>query len=98
MPKCTDCGSDITGNYSEDADITCGICTQFRCQVSERRAQRRLAAIATEDFVTLRKQHGWTQGDLAVKLGVPQSQVAAFEQGKDLPNAKLAEWFESEVD
>jgi ribosome-binding protein aMBF1 (putative translation factor) len=98
MPNCVDCGSDVLGNYRDDVDITCPSCTLGLCRASELQAEERLAAIDIEAFVIARKAHGWTQQDLALKLRLPQSHVSAFERGVALPSAKLADWFESEVD
>jgi len=98
MLTCIRCGSDVGGNYRDDVDITCPSCTLRLCRASELQAESRLAAIDIAEFISARKAHGWTQEDMAFKLRLPQSQVSAFERGVALPNAKLAEWFESEVD
>lgn len=103
MLTCVRCGSDLATdgcgpNYSPAVDVTCSRCVLGLVSRVEQQQHQRLAAIDIEAFVTARKAHGWTQGDLACKLGVPQSQVSAFERGKAQPNAKLADWFESEVD
>lgn len=55
-----------------------------------------------EKLKELRKAKGWTQSELANKIGVQREQVSAYERGKYLPTTecvlKIANLFEVSID
>lgn len=46
--------------------------------------------VAGEKMAKLRKEKGWTQSELAQRLGVSQRMVAACEAGERRPSVDLA--------
>lgn len=46
--------------------------------------------IKRTELIQLRKQQGWTQSDLAKRLGVTRSAVASLENGRLKPSLKVS--------
>jgi putative transcriptional regulator len=46
--------------------------------------------IKRTELIQLRKQQGWTQSDLAKKLGVTRSTVNSLENGRLKPSLKVS--------
>lgn len=55
-----------------------------------------------ERIKTLRKEHGWSQTDLATRIGADAGQISRYENGKITPSAdviiRLAETFDVSCD
>src|SRR5690606_31824799 len=55
-----------------------------------------------KNLVYLRKNHGWTQSDLAEKLNIARTTLGDYEREKTEPNfemlTRLSELFEVEID
>ena len=53
-------------------------------------------------IVTLRKERGWAQAELAVQTGVSQVMIGKFERGEAIPSfevaKKIADTFEGSLD
>lgn len=55
-----------------------------------------------DTFVRLRKERGWTQAEVADKIGISLGQVKKYEKGNSAPNlhilAKIATVFDTSAD
>jgi len=58
--------------------------------------------IIAERIKALRKEHGWSQGELAAKIGTDGRQISRYENGHITPSAevliRLAQTFDVSVD
>jgi len=69
-------------------DLTCKVISTGRCDVRKHIKSKRLAGIPADlvrKLVQARHSHGWSQRDLASKVGLPQVHISAIETGKVAP-------------
>lgn len=97
MTLCAKCDSDVGYQADEDVSVTCSRCVQQTCHAAECGDEAELASLDPEVCKARRKDHSWTQADLALKLRLPVRQVSEFERGLALPPRELYDWATSDV-
>ena len=90
--SCVRCGLEVRGNYDSTCDIECGSCVQRGAAIASAREDQRRSGLDPQVCVDLRRDSGYTQKDLALRLRVTVGELSAFEQGKGLCPRKVEEW------
>ena len=54
--------------------------------IDKKSTQKSLAKLIGANIATQRKQAGWTQGELAEKVGVDTETISRFERGATIPS------------
>ena len=89
--QCSKCGVP-TPCSSEAASVVCGSCVQRMCAGEELRTEARLAEFNADEFIEMRKDHGWSQSIAAARIGVPISHLQDYERGTRLCPEEVADW------
>jgi DNA-binding transcriptional regulator YiaG len=95
MTLCAQCDSDLGYEADSGVSVTCSRCVQAKCLRLESGDEAQRATLEPDTVKRLRKAHGWTQADLALKLRLSVQQVSEFERGLRLPDKALFEWAEA---
>lgn len=93
---CVRCGDNLGYTPAEGVTIQCARCTMARCLRYECEDVARLQAVDMEAVAALRKQRGWSQGDLALHLRISKSAVGKAERGLILCPREVADWLDSQ--
>ena len=76
----------------------CGVCACIGAAQVQLAEEDRLSRYTREQSKAARKEHGWTQRDLAFKLDISICDISAFERKKDpeLIHPTHAEWLDTQ--
>lgn len=72
----------MTGFYSWD-DVEHELFTPEEIEANHRAAEKLVAAIHAERLAEVRRRRGFTQSQLAERMGVTQRRVSAIEHGEE---------------
>lgn len=75
---------------------------RLKVQTIQELYEERAVMSFKDTFVHLRKQHGWTQAEVAEKIGISTGQIKKYEKGDSAPTlhilARIATVFETSAD
>ena len=95
--SCYHCHTLVTNVDDQAVSVICGRCVQLIAAGKLAEQEAYLSRFSAEDCKAFRQGQGWTQAALAIKAGIPTSQVASFEQGHSVCPLEVATMLEAQA-